>query len=134
MAKILLGVIVGFVVWSILWIGSDELLARIFPDWYGADRAAYFEALGKGEPFTLSSTILVLSLIRGSIITVLSGFLAVFVSGDTERSSLYLGAILLAVGVYAHSYSISNFPIWYHILFLGMLVPAAILGGKLKGK
>ncbi|NNE99768.1 MAG: hypothetical protein HKN25_12175 [Pyrinomonadaceae bacterium] len=134
MLKIVLGIFVGFVVWSILWIGTDELLARIFADWYGADRAAYFEALSKGAPFTLSSTILLISLIRGTIFTILAGFISVSISKEHSRTALFLGVLLLAVGVYAHSYSIFNFPVWYHLLFLGMLVPMTLVGGKLAKK
>ena len=134
MAKVVLGVLAGFVLWSVLWIGSDELLAQIFADWYGADRAAYFEALTKGEPFSLSPTILLISLIRGTIFTLVTGYVSVVISGESSRSPLYLGVLLLAAGLYAHSYSISSFPMWYHILFLGMLVPVSIIGGKLKTK
>ena len=33
MVRIILGIIVGFVVWSVLWVGSDAVMSVISSDW-----------------------------------------------------------------------------------------------------
>ena len=35
MVRIILGVIAGFLVWSVLWVGSDAVFSVVSPGWYG---------------------------------------------------------------------------------------------------
>lgn len=132
MVRIILGVIAGFIAWSIIWVGGDQVLMSLSPGWYGAHQDATALALANNAPFAADSTIAVLGLVRSFIASLLSGFLAAFVANENRRSPLILGAVLLFVGVVVQ-YMVANvLPLWYHVIFLLLLVPVTILGGKLK--
>ena len=94
--------------------------------------ANYHEAFGKGEPFALDSAILVLSLIRGVGFSVISGFLAASIAKENMITAALLAVVLLIVGVIMHFLAWNYLPLWYHLLFLTMLIPMTLLGGKLK--
>ncbi|HEX6278535.1 MAG TPA: hypothetical protein VFZ49_00850, partial [Pyrinomonadaceae bacterium] len=130
--KIVLGVIAGFVGWSILWIGSDQVLAMAWSDWYGAHQDKFQLAMVNQEAFTADTTILLMHLVRAAIISVMSGFLAAFIAGENRKSPLFLGILLLAFGLMVQVMAWNYLPIWYHIVFLGLLIPFTVLGGKLK--
>ena len=132
MLKIVLGVIAGFVAWSILWVGSDQILMVSAPGWYGAHQLDLELARVNQEPFNADSTLLLFNLVRGLIVTVLSGFLAAFLANENRRTPLILGVLLLLVGIGVEGMYWSQIPIWYHLVFLGMLIPASIIGGRLK--
>lgn len=132
MLKIVLGVVAGFVAWSILWVGSDQVLMMASPNWYGAHQLGFEKAVTNQEPFSADSTILIMHLFRNAIISIMSGFLAAFVAGENKKSPLGLGIILLIVGVLVEAMAWNYAPAWYHIIFVLLLVPMAILGGKLK--
>lgn len=132
MLKIVLGVVAGFVAWSILWVGSDQVLMMASPKWYGAHQLGFEKAVTNQEPFSADSTILIMHLFRNAIISIMSGFLAAFVAGENKKSPLGLGIILLIVGVLVEAMAWNYAPAWYHIVFVVLLVPMTIIGGKLK--
>ena len=132
MVKIVLGVIAGFVAWSIVWVGSDQVLMTLMPGWYGTHQLAFEAAITNGEPFTADPSVLVFHLVRASIVSLMSGFLAAFVAGENRRAPLALGIVLLLVGVGVQAMAWNYAPAWYHILFLLLLVPMTIAGGRLK--
>ncbi|HLA94203.1 MAG TPA: hypothetical protein VK612_00675 [Pyrinomonadaceae bacterium] len=132
MLKIVLGVIAGFVAWSVLWLGSDSVLMTASPNWYGAHQLAFEKAMGLGESFTADSTILVMHLVRSIIISLMCGFLAAFIAGENKRAPLILGVLLLAFGTLIQAMAWNYIPIWYHVIFLVLLIPVTVLGGKLK--
>ncbi len=132
MLRIILGVVAGFIAWSIIWIGSDQFLHTISPSWYGAhqDRAAI--AVVNGESFSAETTIAIIGLVRSAIATIMAGFLAAVIAGENRRSPLILGIILLAVGIAVQVSLWNVFPVWYHLIFWLMLIPLTILGGRMK--
>jgi hypothetical protein len=132
MVRIILGVIVGFIAWSIIWVGGDEGIAMIAPHWYGAHKLAFEKAVFNKEPFDANFAILVLKLVHSIVASVLAGYLASFVANESKRTTLILGVLLLAVGVYFESTYWQQIPIWYHLVFLILLIPMTIAGGKLK--
>ncbi|MBA2379947.1 MAG: hypothetical protein H0V76_10290 [Blastocatellia bacterium] len=60
MARMILAVVAGFVGWSILWLGSDQVLRIASPGWYGAHQAGIERAMTNGEPMMADSTILLI--------------------------------------------------------------------------
>lgn len=127
-----LGVIVGFVAWSIIWVGSDEVLKMASPMWYGAHQLGFEKAINNNEPFAADTTILIMHLVRNAIVSIMCGFLAAFVAGENKRTPLVLGIVLLVVGIAVEAYAWNYAPAWYHLLFVALLVPMTMLGGKLK--
>ena len=45
-----------------------------------------------------------------------------------------LGVVLLAVGIAVQAGSWELLPVWYHLTFLVALLPAAVLGGRLRAE
>ncbi|HMQ03790.1 MAG TPA: hypothetical protein PKD26_07730 [Pyrinomonadaceae bacterium] len=134
MVRIILGVIIGFTVWSILWIGSDQVLINLFRDWYGAHQFEMERAYYNQTPFTADSTILAISIVRSIIFSIMSGFLAAVVSGENQRAPLLLGILLLVFGLLVQISMWSLAPVWYHVIFLVLLVPMAVAGGRFKSR
>ena len=132
MLRVILGVIAGFIAWSILWVGSDQVLMMISPGWYGAHQLAFQKAMFNKAEFTPESTILGMHLVRAVIITLMSGFLAAVIARGNRNAALGLGILLLAFGAFMQAVAWSYLPIWYHIIFLALLIPMSILGGRLK--
>jgi hypothetical protein len=132
MLKIVLGVIAGFVAWSVLWIGSDQVLIMASPSWYGLHQDDFQLAMLNKDPFNPDATILVMNLIRAVIISIMTGFLAAFIAGENRRTPLILGILLFAFGLMVEIMAWNYLPIWYHLVFLALLIPFTVLGGRLK--
>jgi len=131
MIRIILGVLVGFIVWSILWVGSDQVLVSTL-GWYRDHQLGFQKAMFNGEPFQASTTVLIMNLVRSVIVSLISGYLAALVAGENKRSPLILGIILLLFGIMVEAIAWRYLPIWYHFLFLFLLIPVTIAGGKLR--
>ena len=132
MIRIILGVIAGFIAWSIIWLGSEKALSAVWPEWYGANQVAFEAAVAHGGAFTADTTILLMNIVRGSIVSVISGFLAALIAGENRRSPLILVVLLVAFGLMIVAMSWSYIPLWYHVVFTALLIPMPMVGGKLK--
>jgi len=132
MIRIILAVIVGFVAWSIMWVGSERVLSIASPNWFGAHQIAFEKATLNKEAYTPDTTILVLNVVRGTIVTIITGFLAALMARENRRSTLILGILLVAFGLVVVVMTWHIIPLWYHVLFTLMLIPMTIVGGRLK--
>ena len=132
MLRIILGVVAGFIAWSILWVGSDQILISFSPSWYGNHQYGLEAAMQNRTAFTPDTAILLMHLGRAAIISVMAGFIAAVVAGENRKTPIALGVLLLIFGAAVQAYAWSYIPIWYHIIFLGLLIPMSILGGRLK--
>jgi hypothetical protein len=130
MVRIILGVIVGFIAWLIAWVGVEKILSAIWPA-FGTHQAAFQTAITDGGQFTADTPMLLTHIVMGSIISVMSGSVAALIAGGNSRAPLFVGILLLAMGVMKAVMSWPYVPIWYHIIFTAMLLPLAIVGGKL---
>ena len=131
MWRIILAIIVGFILWSILWVGSDALMSLISADW-GKTSADFRAAVENKTPYTLSAAVLVALLVKGFIVSIISGFAAALIARENVKSTLILGVLLLIFGIFVQAVHWNYMPLWYHIPFLVMLIPMTIFGGKLK--
>ncbi|MGI9065161.1 MAG: hypothetical protein ACR2HX_01975 [Pyrinomonadaceae bacterium] len=132
MVRIVLGVIAGFFAWAIVWVGSEKILSAISPEGFGAQQRAFEAAVENGGQFTPDTTFLLTQILCASIVSVMSGFLAALIAGENKRAPLILGFLLVAVGLLKVVMSWPYVPIWYHVIFTAILLPIAIMGGKLK--
>lgn len=132
MVRIILGVVAGFIAWSILWIGSDQVLMSLSPGWYGAHQLDLEKAMFNQTEFVPNTTILVMQIVRSIIISIVSGYLAAVVAGENNRTALILGVLLLAFGLMVQVMTWNYIPAWYHAIFLLLLIPMTFLGAKLK--
>ena len=130
MLRIVLGVIAGFVSWLMVWVGSEKILSAIWPA-FGVHQRAFEEAIKNGGQFTANTTMLLTHIVIGSIVSVMAGSLAALIARGNPRAPLVLGCLLLAVGLLKVVMSWPYVPIWYHVIFTALLIPMAIMGGKL---
>ena len=130
MLRIVLGVIAGFFAWMIAWFGSEKTLSAIWPG-FGAHQLAFEEVLKNGGQFTADTTMLLTHIVIGSIVSVMAGSVAALTASENTRAPLIVGFLLLALGVLKAVMSWTYVPIWYHVIFTAMLLPLAIVGGKL---
>ena len=132
MVRIVLGVIAGFFTWAIAWFGGEKMLSAIWPEGFGAHQRAFQAAIENGGQFTADTTMLLTHIVLGSIVSVISGFLAALIAGENKRAPLVLGFLLLALGLLKVVMSWPYVPVWYHVIFTAILIPMTILGGRLK--
>ena len=132
MVRTILGVIVGFIVWSILWVGGDAILASLSPGWIGAYSLDAERAFVNNTELTHDNAIAAIHLLRSFVTSIVAGYLAAIVAGESKRATLVLGVILLAVGAAVEIFAWRLAPAWYHIIFLAAIIPMTILGGKLR--
>ena len=130
MVRIVLGVIAGFIAWMIVWVVSEKILSVVWPE-FGVHQRAFQAAIENGGQFTADTTMLLTHIVLGSIVSVMSGFLAALIAGGNARAPLVLGCLLLAVGVLKAVMSWRYVPVWSHVIFTAILLPMAIMGGKL---
>ena len=131
MVRIVLGVIAGFFAWAIVWVGSEKILSAMWPEGFGVHQLAFEAAVTNGGQFTANSTLLLIHIVLGSIVSVMTGFLAAQIAGENKRAPLVLGFLLMAFGLLKVVLSWPYVPIWYHVIFTAILLPMAIVGGRL---
>lgn len=120
--RMVLAVLLGTVTWGILWSVGTQATMAAFP-----------EHAREGEPLT--HTGLLLAYIAYSVVlSVLAGFLAAAVTGgDRPMVAVWaLAALQLAVGIMVEVSYWNLMPAWYHVIFLTLVVPATVWGGKLR--
>lgn len=130
MLRIILGAVVGFIVWTVLLFITDAIWAILSPE-YVKHQASLQKAILDKTQFDVSTFVMGIATIRSALQSFLTGILAALISKESFKSPLLLGIFLLAFGLFIHSLIWNNVPIWYHILILLPLIPLTILGGKL---
>jgi uncharacterized membrane protein (DUF485 family) len=114
-----------------VWVVSEKVLSALWPA-FGVHQHAFEEVVKNGGQFTADTTMLVTHIVVGSIVAVMSGFLAALIAGGNKRAPLVLGVLLLALGLLKVVMSWPYVPIWYHVIFTAILLPMAVVGGRLK--
>ena len=131
MLRIVLAIIAGFFAWVIVWFASEKILAVMWPDGFGVHQRAFEEAVKNGGEYTADTTMLITHIVLGSMVSVLAGILTALIAGENTTAPVVLGVVLLALGLLKVVMSRRYAPIWYHVIFTAILLPLAIVGGKL---
>ena len=132
MLRMILGIVAGFIVWSIVWVGMDALLSAISPGWFGRIFNDFQNAVNRNEPFTPPVSVSVYLIFQSILCSLIAGFTAAAIAKENRKSTLALGVLLLATGIFVEAQHWNYFPLWYHLSFLILLIPATIFGGKLR--
>lgn len=112
-------VVAGFVLWSVLWLGTNSLITVITPSSFKDD--------GSTDSVLILGIILALSV----VFSLLSGYITAWIKRSPSNIPVWiLGIILLAVGLVVQIQFWSLFPLWYSICFLLFLIPATLLGAS----
>lgn len=122
MMRAVIGAIVGYAVWSGLWLLGNSVCF--------AEAARVVEA---GEPFTEGAAL-------GGVIglsvlcSLAAGLAAAPVAGSRARGAvLGMAVLLLLTGIAVQAGVWNLMPVWYHLTFLALIVPVAIFGGRIAG-
>lgn len=134
MLRIILGVIAGFVLWSVVWVGTDAVFKMISPDWYAVNHLEFQKAAEAGTPFMSKTSMVLLAFSLSIVCSLAAGFAAALIARENVKSTLILGALLFLVGLLVQISFWQYFPVWYHVLFLLFLIPTTFLGGRLKNQ
>jgi len=121
MLRSILAVIAGSLAWTVMWLGSNAALLKLFPGWYGES--------GRVE----SLPVLLFIIFRSVVFSVLAGYLTALIARRRELQHTFaLGLWQLALGLIATAQFYDAAPLWYHLFFLVLLIPANVLGGQLR--
>jgi len=117
MVRSILAVVAGFVVWA--------LVATLLNFGLRAGLAGYAQA----EPtMTFTLGMKVARLVLGALASLAAGAAAGLIAPSKTGPGWVLGAIILALFIPVHIQLWAKFPAWYHLTFLGTLVPLVALG------
>ncbi len=120
MLRYLLAILAGFVLWTILFLGGNAVLAALVPSAFNEDGS------------TSSSMLLIVLLLLTVIYSVLSGITTARIAQAHQvRCGLVLGLLLLLVGIGVQLQFWDIIPLWYNLAFLALLVPGAWFGARL---
>lgn len=121
MLKQALGIIVGFIAWTALWLAGNAVGRAVAPNAY--------DETGLTTDTALLAAILVLSL----FCSLGAGLLwrAIAGRGASIAGAWTLAIVLLLVGVMVQASVWNQMPLWYHLTFLALLLPATLAGASI---
>ena len=73
-----------------------------------------------------------MNIVKSMIISLIAGYIAAIVANENKRSTLILGICLLLFGAFIEVMAWNYLPVWYHFVFLFLLIPVTVAGGKMK--
>ena len=124
MMRMVIAAIVGYAVWTVLWLGGNAGVAAGYPE----ELAAYTD----GGSLTATAP-LAISICLSILCSVVAGFVAATIAkGGAQRAVLAVAVLLMLTGLGVQGSAWSRMPVWYHLVFLALLVPMTVLGGRLK--
>ena len=117
--RTVVAVIAGYVVWTVIWLGGNALLFADATD-----------AIGRGEYYGDAGPlagVIVLSVVCSLAAGLVAGRLA---PARARRSVLIMAILLLATGIVVQANAWPLMPVWYHLTFLALILPMAVVGGR----
>lgn len=120
MLRAVMGVIAGYVTWSVVWFVGNRLLF-----------AEAAEVVGAGERYTRTGPLLgVLAL--SVVCSLAAGAVAAKISQSKGWGTVAVMAVLLLItGIVVQASVWSLMPVWYHVLFLALIIPICQVGSWL---
>jgi hypothetical protein len=120
MGRTIVGVVAGFVVWSLLWLGGNAVVLG------EAGRK-----VRAGEPL-METGPLVTALVMSVVCSVAAGVAAGWIAKGRELTAgRVLGVVLFLVGLAFQASAWKQMPVWYHLVFIALLEPVTALGARL---
>lgn len=120
MLRAVVGVIAGYVTWSVLWLVGNRLLF-----------AEAAEIVGAGERYARTGPLLgVLAL--SIACSLAAGAVAAKIAQSRRWGAVAVMAVLLLItGIVVQASVWSLMPFWYHVLFLALIIPICQVGSWL---
>jgi hypothetical protein len=120
--RVVLAIGAGFVVWFTVATAGNLAIRWLLSGYAEVEVAMDF-----------SLVMLFARLLVGAGASIAAGAACVAIARKTRVAVYLFALLLLALFVPVHVGLWAKFPFWYHILFLGSLVPLVLLGAKLPG-
>jgi hypothetical protein len=120
MKRAILAFAVGLTLWVVLISVLDRALRLLLAGYAAAEPTMSF-SLG----------MLLSRLAIGALTSLIAGAIAAWIAPASTRLPLLLGITLLVAFIPVHARLWSLFPFWYHLVFLGTLLPLVLLGSRL---
>ena len=121
--RLILAVLAGAVVWATLWVGGTQALQSAFPS-----------LMAMGQPGTNAGALIGLILYSVAL-SVLAGYVTAAVASRDPMpavKSLAILQLLLGIGFEVSAWNLT--PVWYHLVFLALIVPATVYGGQVRAR
>ena len=121
MPRSVLAVLAGVFLWTTLWLGTNGALAGPFPEYWG-------------EGVRVENPLILLLIIGYSVMfSLLAGWLTAWVAGRAEvKHAVALGLVQVAFGLLVTVQLYVTAPLWYHAVFVALLLPGNVLGARLR--
>lgn len=121
MLRSIASIVAGAVVWAVLWVGSSAGLATALP-----------HIIQPGVRLE-NVSVLVLYIVLSVIFSIGAGYVTAMVAKRKEIAhTLALGLLQLALGIYFELSYWELLPVWYHLVFLVLLIPGNVSGGYIR--
>lgn len=121
MGRAIGAVITAFLLWTVLWLGFTSGAQAVFPD-----------IVDPEQPLTHTGA-LVGYIAYSVVISALAGYTCAAIRKEDPMKTVWVFAIIqLLVGIGFEISYWSMTPVWYHLAFLALVVPATVWGGVLK--
>lgn len=121
MNRPVLAAIGGYVVWTALWLGGHVVLSWIFPE--------DFETFQEGGDMLRAAPLLG-ALGLSVVCSVAAGGIAANFSRGSRRAVVWMAIALLITGIGVQAGVWSRMPVWYHLIFLALIVPVCVAAGR----
>lgn len=120
MIRTILAILAGYTAWTALWLTGNNVL---FPE---ATRV-----VGEGQAYTSAGPlagVIVLSI----VCSLVAGLLTARIARQRAAGAVVImAALLLLTGIGVQFGVWALMPVWYHLVFLLLLVPMSLVGGRL---
>lgn len=113
-------IIAGLVAWVVIGTFLDRGMRLFWPEYAAAVPVMVF-----------TLPMLFARLTEGAITTAASGFINRLVARTALWPAIVQGVAILLLFVPAHYKLWHSFPVWYHLTFLGYLIPLTVIGAAL---
>ena len=123
MAKRILAVVAGLVVWTALATVAGLIMRNAWPE---------YAAVADAMTFTLPMMLARLSI--GAVATLAAGWVTAFIWRRSAFAASATGLVILLLFIPQHIMLWSTFPVWYHLTFLLSLVPLTYAGGRIAAR
>ncbi len=121
MGRSILAVFAGAVLWALLWASTNAGLMAAFPEIIQPDE--YVGHLG------MLLTFLGVSFIY----SVAAGYITALVAKSKAiQHGLALGILQLSLGIFIEVSYWELLPVWYHLVFLVLLIPGNVTGAAIR--
>jgi hypothetical protein len=123
MAKRILAVVAGLVVWAAVATVAGLIMRNAWPE---------YAAVADAMTFTLPMMFARLSV--GAVATIAAGWITAVIWKQSALAASVTGLVVLLLFIPQHVMLWAKFPVWYHLTFLLSLVPLAYAGGRIAAR